>query len=745
MSLDSTSISILCVDDEPGLADLTATFLERFDDNFSTRTAESAQEGLDFLAENHVDCIVSDHDMPGMDGLAFLQAVRATNPDLPFILFTGRGSEEIASDAISAGVSDYMQKESGNDQYAVLGQRIRNVVNRDRSRVQKQEAETRAETILEASPDAIVVSVHSEFVYANTAALDLYGVSDRSDLLGRQVGEFIHPDYRDDVDRQLQAVESGERSSDHIPRTLLTLEGEELPVEVTARHVMWDGDAGVVAIVRDLSQQEEYIRQQERYEASFHGAFDAMVVADDEGRYIEANQSACELFGLEKEDLLGRSIEEFIPEDYDFAAAWRQFEDSITDRGTLQIVRGDGEKRVIEYAATANIVAGEHLSVLRDVTDRDNREEVLREMYNVISTRDQPFDEQVEALLELGRQELNVAYGTLSEIRGDEYIFEVVSADDDSIQAGDVVPVSATNCEIAANTERTLVLGDIERDAPGETDRAGFAEWGISCYLGAPVFVDTDVYGTFCFYDTEPREGQFSEWEVTLVDLMSRWVGYELQRQQANVRLEKQNAKLEQFASLVSHDLRNPLQVLEGSLPLAEETGDPDDFERCYRAIERMNTLINDLLSLARAGRIIDETEAVSLASLVEECWQGVRAEDGTLQFEVDSTTEIHADRSRLQQLFENLIRNVFDHGGAESTVTVGVLDDGFYIEDDGPGIPEDDRAKVFESGYSTVQNGTGFGLAIVKEVVDAHGWDIHVTDSESGGARFEITGSKME
>jgi signal transduction histidine kinase len=351
----------------------------------------------------------------------------------------------------------------------------------------------------------------------------------------------------------------------------------------------------------------------------------------------------------------------------------------------------------------------------------------------------------VAALLDLGRQELDVAYGTLSQIRGDEYVFEFVSADDDRVRAGDVVPVSTTNCEIAANTERTLVLGDVERDAPEGMDRAGHADWGISCYLGAPVFTEDGVYGTFCFYDTEARKEQFSEWEVTLVNLMSRWVSYELQRQRANARLQEQNEKLAQFASIASHDLRNPLNVLEGSLHLAEETGERDHFERCHSAIERMNTLVEDLLSLARAGTIIEELEEVSLASLVEECWRGVVVGDGTLQLELDATAVIQADRSRLKQLFENLIRNVFDHGSDDSTVTVGPLEHGFYLEDDGPGIPEENRSKVFEGGYSILEDGTGFGLAIVNEIVDAHGWEIRLTSAATGGARFEITGLDVE
>lgn len=167
----------------------------------------------------------------------------------------------------------------------------------------------------------------------------------------------------------------------------------------------------------------------------------------------------------------------------------------------------------------------------------------------------------------------------------------MVDTVDESIAAGDVVPVGATNCEITASQEQTLVLVDISRDTPEETDRAGDTDWRISCYIGAPVCDDDGLYGTFCFYDTEPRNGQFSDWEVTLVDLMSRWVAYELQRRQMTEQRKQQNEKLDQFAGTVSHDLRNPLNGLQGWLEIAEETGDPGHFARRYTTIDRWRSL----------------------------------------------------------------------------------------------------------------------------------------------------------
>lgn len=130
MSTDDT-IYVLHVDDEPDFAELAATFLEREDERLVVTTVATASEGFEYLAEHDVNCVVSDHDMPGKNGIEFLKSVRETYPDLPFILYTGKGSEEVASDAISAGVTDYLQKEGGTDQYAILANRV---VNSFRSR-----------------------------------------------------------------------------------------------------------------------------------------------------------------------------------------------------------------------------------------------------------------------------------------------------------------------------------------------------------------------------------------------------------------------------------------------------------------------------------------------------------------------------------------------------------------------------------------------------------------------------------
>jgi two-component sensor histidine kinase len=213
-------------------------------------------------------------------------------------------------------------------------------------------------------------------------------------------------------------------------------------------------------------------------------------------------------------------------------------------------------------------------------------------------------------------------------------------------------------------------------------------------------------------------------------------------------RLRKQNEQLEEFAAAAAHDLRNPLNVIDGYLELARESGDEAHFDRVEEATDRMNRLVEDLLALGRRGRLVESTSAVDLEAVAERAWQSVEAPNATLS--VTPGDPVPADKDRLIQLLENLLGNAVEQGTAESaaggdddgvTVTVTRTPDGFAVADDGPGIPPEKRDQVFDYGYTTREAGSGFGLAIVETVADAHGWDVRVTESEAGGARFEVTG----
>ncbi|MFB6196174.1 MAG: sensor histidine kinase [Haloplanus sp.] len=212
------------------------------------------------------------------------------------------------------------------------------------------------------------------------------------------------------------------------------------------------------------------------------------------------------------------------------------------------------------------------------------------------------------------------------------------------------------------------------------------------------------------------------------------------ERKERERELKRQNERLDAFAGVVSHDLRNPLNVAQGYLDILQDDIDREELHLVESSLKRMDILTDDLLCLARSGDAIDDTEPVSVTEIAEAAWKTVDTGDASLECETNGRL-IQADGSRLQQLFENLFRNAIEHGGPTVTVTVGASDGGFYVADDGDGIPPEMRDDVFDAGYSTRSDGTGFGLSIVEQVAQAHDWEVRVSESADGGARFDITG----
>ena len=240
---------------------------------------------------------------------------------------------------------------------------------------------------------------------------------------------------------------------------------------------------------------------------------------------------------------------------------------------------------------------------------------------------------------------------------------------------------------------------------------------------------------------------------VEAARLLATSIESALSKTEREHELHVKNDRLEEFVGIVSHDLRNPLTVADGNLELARMECENPHLDKVDDALDRMATLIDDLLTLAEQGYVVESRTRIDLESIADRAWENVHTPSATL--ETSGRASIFGDEQRLLQVFENLFRNAIDHVGEDVTIRVGSLEtihtstrvsdaarnDGFFISDDGPGIPEGEEGDVFDTGHST--DSTGLGLAIVQRIVDAHGWNVAVEETIDGGARFEITGGK--
>ncbi|WP_232701155.1 hybrid sensor histidine kinase/response regulator [Halobacterium wangiae] len=614
------SIRVLHVDDEPGFAEVAAEFLERQDDRIEVVTATAANEGMDRLAAGGVDCVVSDFDMPGTNGLEFLEDVRADDPDLPFILFTGKGSEAVASEAFSAGATDYLQKQAGTDQYTVLANRVLNYVETAQVETQRK----RQLNAMEAAEEGIsILNDDEQFVYVNEAYANLYGY-EPAEIVGEH-WSFVYPDEEVAIVREEVLPELYEEGNWHGKTTGLRADGTTFVED----HTLATTDRGsLVCTVRDATERKEHGRAL----AALHEAASDLEAAESEAAVYEVLVDAAE--GILDFDLVAVDVVE------DGALVQRAWTLDLDTEGYFERT---------------------------------------------------PLDEDTFATRSHHRQETIVV---------------------DDLRENDITPADPEY-----RSALTVPIAEHGTFQAVSRDTAAFDE------------ADREL--------TELLVGHAREALTRL----------ERQRElrERTEALKRQNDRLEEFATIVSHDLRTPLNVAEGRLQLLREQTDSDHLDEIEDALDRMATLINDTLTLARQGQLVTERETVDVTDLVTQCWGLVATPEATL--DVVDERSVRADGARLQQVFENLFRNAIEHAGESVTVRVGVLDDdrGFYVEDDGPGIPVEERESVFERGHTTSEEGTGFGLAIVAEIVDAHGWAVDLTESEVGGARFEISGVDVQ
>jgi PAS domain S-box-containing protein len=254
----SILINVLYVDDESGLLELTKRFLER-DNDFVVETAPSAQLGMSMIKNQHFDAIVSDYQMPEMDGIAFLKRVRESGISIPFIVFTGKGREEVVIEAINSGADSYLQK-GGNPkaQFADLAHKITQTVRRFRAEETVKENEARYRAIFQNASDIIcILEQAGRIVYDSPSSERVLGYPDGA-LIGKNPFDYIHPGDRDrirgDMNKAYEKKKPGTLSV--YQYRMRTVNGEYLWVESVSINLLNVPNVnGIVMSIRPIPEK----------------------------------------------------------------------------------------------------------------------------------------------------------------------------------------------------------------------------------------------------------------------------------------------------------------------------------------------------------------------------------------------------------------------------------------------------------------------------------------------------------
>jgi len=539
----------------------------------------------------------------------------------------------------------------------------------------------------------------------NSQLPELTGYTD-DDLTGMQVVELFPEDEREAIADSIATTLADGQCK--LEADLRTAGGERLPCEFTGAQLTdKEGNVtGLVGVGRDLTKRRQ---RERRFQALVEESKDIISIIDTDGVFQYQSPAVERILGYEPKATIGDTAWEYIHPD-DRVHLESTFQEWVATPEATETVEyrarhADGSWRWLEANGNNQLdnpaVEG-YIVNSRDITERKTYEQELK----AVSSQ----------------------YQTLVENFPDGAVF-LFDTELEYVRAGgqELMAVGLSPEEVAGTQPRDLFPEEIADET---------VQYYQETVDGASHTFKQEYGGQQYRIQTTPV--RTDDGEIIYGLALSQNVTEETERRE---ELERQNERLEEFASIVSHDLRNPLRVADGRLELIRDECASDHIDDVAQALDRMDALIEDLLTLAREGNQVAAVEPVELANVAQNGWQTVEMQQATL--DADTPQVIEADRSRIKQLFENLYRNAIEHGGDDVIVSVGAIDDGFYVADTGPGIRESDREDVFEAGYSTNENGTGFGLRIVEQIVDAHGWEITVTESEEGGARFEITGVK--
>ena len=626
--------------------------------------------------------------------------------------------------------------------------------------------------LLQKTP-AILHSIDPEgrLVMVSDRWLEFMGYQ-REEVIGRRSSEFLTAESRRKaVEETLPAfMETGR--CDNVAYEFVTKNGEIRNVLLSATA---ETDAGgrvlrSLAVLTDVTDQvraeRALAKSRARLRTILQDQAELICRYEADTTLTFVNDAFCRHFGKPEELLLGSAFADLFPEggrDALLSHVSRLYpgQPVTYEQQSLTL---DGQLAWHEW--TDRAITGpdggiiEYQSVARDITRSRRQQLALRRLLDITASQHQSLAEKIDEVILLGLDHFGLESGVMSEILGSTYVVRHAVSPIEAIKPGVSFPLGDTYCTYTLEQGRPIAFDHVGSSVLGRSN--SYRQLRLEAYIAAPIMVGGELYGTLNFSARQPAGRSFGSEDLEIIALLAQWLGLQIQTGQKQAELERSNSDLEQFASVASHDLQEPLRTISSFCELLEQRYArklDDDAEEFIGFIvdgaRRMQGLIDDLLSYARAGTKGRDFEMVDSDAILDKALQNLKAalDRNDAAVERGPLPKVRADEVQVLQLLQNLIGNAVKFRAEDHLrITVTAEDQGsawcFAVTDNGIGIEPKFAKRIFlvfqRLHTREAIEGSGIGLSICKKIVERHGGRIWVEPAPGRGSRFCFTLPKL-